>query len=222
MIKSKRSLSADETTRQSSSTRKRTGDNTMTPPNDDDATEFSFRAQAFHRAAKIVLAALECNSARQDWDIWPVVYLYRQAVEMHLKAIVFGEGGNFLPTKPDPMSISKTHSVSWLAQFVCQIVAVLKWEEEFKCEGVESLADFKAIIEDVNSVDPGYYTFRPPVDPCSQFAVHEFARKMDRLLDLLESTADALAAEWDGRGGGTGVDDGNSGSGGNWGPVTIH
>jgi hypothetical protein len=40
-------------------------------------------------------------------------------------------------------------------------VTALKWENEFKCEGIENLADFKAIIEDVNSVDPGPYAFRP-------------------------------------------------------------
>jgi hypothetical protein len=26
----------------------------------------------------------------------------------------------------------------------------LKWEQEFRCEGVETLADFKAVIEEVN------------------------------------------------------------------------
>ena len=49
----------------------------------------------------------------------------------------------------------------------------------------------------MNSVDPGMYIFRSPVDPHSEVAVQDFFRKMDRLLDLLESIADALAAESD-------------------------
>ena len=87
-------------------------------------------------------------------------------------------------------------------------MTVLSWEKDFKCEGVENLADFKAVIEDVNSVDPGPYAFRYPVYTEGQgsvpgyftFNVREFARRMDALVELLASTADALAATWDSRG----------------------
>src|ERR1035441_4353260 len=105
--------------------------------------------------------------------------MYRHAVELHLKALVLGEGGNFLGTKPDALSVQKTHSVSWLAQFVSQIVTILKWEQEFKCEAIETLADFKAVIEELNAVDPGSYSFRCPVDPQSKSSVMDFARRMD-------------------------------------------
>jgi hypothetical protein len=97
-------------------------------------------------------------------NICPVVFTYRHALELHLKALVLGEGANFLATKPDPLSVSKTHSVSWLAQFVCQVIVAVKWEEEFKCEGVETLSVFKGVVEALNSVDPGFYTFRLPFD----------------------------------------------------------
>jgi hypothetical protein len=36
--------------------------------------------------------------------------------------------------------------------------------------------------------------------------IREFARRMDALLELLDSTADALAAEWDLRSDGAGID----------------
>jgi hypothetical protein len=122
-----------------------------------------------------------------------------------LKALVLGEGGNFLKSKPDALSVHKTHSVPWLAQFVCQIVSALKWEKEFRSEGIETLADFRAIIEELNAVDPGSYVFRLPVSAEGQGAVpgggnltiRDFTRLMDALLNLLDSTADALAAEWD-------------------------
>ena len=61
----------------------------------------------------------------------------------------------------------------------------------------EGVADFKAAVEALNSVDPGCYTFRLPVDPKAQDSVRDFGRKMDALLELLDSTADELAAEWD-------------------------
>ncbi|MBI4877213.1 MAG: hypothetical protein HY822_21475 [Acidobacteria bacterium] len=164
-------------------------------------------ARSFHTAAKKLAGALELEAdsgLMSDFDPCPVVLMYRHAVELHLKSLVLGEGGNFLATKPDHLSVCKTHSVSWLAQFVCQIVIALKWENEFRCEGVGNLADFKAIIEEINSVDPGY-AFRCPgrtegpgsVPGQLAFSVREFARRMDAILELLDSTADALAATWD-------------------------
>jgi hypothetical protein len=111
--------------------------------------------------------------------------------------MILGEGGNFLASKPDPISIRKSRSVSWLAQFVCQIVSSLKWEDQLKCEGIEDLAAFKGVVDHINLVDPGFYAYRCPIDLQDLSSVREFGRKLDLLLMLLNATADALAAEWD-------------------------
>jgi hypothetical protein len=155
-------------------------------------------ARSFDKAAKTLAASFQADANPfAEAEVSAVVFMYRHAVELHLKAMLLGDGGNFLATKPDALSVQKTHSVSWLAQFVCQIIAAVKWEKEFKCEGVETLADFKAVVEEVNSVDPGSYVFRCPVDPQSESSVVEFTKKMDAFIGLLESTGDALSAEWD-------------------------
>jgi hypothetical protein len=161
-------------------------------------------ARSFHKAAKALAAFQLDASPLADFDVAPAVFMYRHAVELHLKALVLGDGGNFLATKPDVLSVHKTQSVSWLAQFVCQIITAVKWEKDFKCEGIENLADFKAVIEELNAVDPGFYRFRLPVDP------HAHA-------SFLDSTADALAAEWDTREKG-----GEFGDGGAGGTTMIH
>ena len=159
-------------------------------------------ARSFHKAAKILAESLQLdNNLVSDVDFSPVVNMYRQALELHLKVFVLGEGGNFLKTKPDPISVGKSHSVFWLAQFVAQIVTVVGWHKEFRCEGISNLDDFTTVVENVNSVDPGSYTYRCFVDPQEQFSVGEFCGKLDALLVLLDSTADALAAEWDLRSG---------------------
>ena len=158
-------------------------------------------AQSFHKAAQKLAATFQADANPfAEADASAVVFMYRHALELNLKAIVLGDGGNFLATKPDALSVHKTHSLPWLAQFVCQIIAAVKWEKEFKCEGVETLADFKAMVEEVNSVDPGSYVFRCPVDPQSESSVVEFTKKMDAVIGLLESTGDALAATWDSQG----------------------
>ena len=172
-------------------------------------------ARAFHTAAKKLAGTLEPDSGLLPYyDPCPVVFMYRHAIELQLKALLLGDGGNFVATRPDHLSIRKTHSVSWLAQFVCQIVTALKWEAEFKCEGVGNLAEFQVVVEEVNSFDPGY-ALRCPVDPEEPgsvpgqlaFGVLAFARRMDALLELLASTADALAATWDMQTGAAAPDD---------------
>jgi hypothetical protein len=62
------------------------------------------------------------------WDACPVILLYRQSVELHLKALV-DEGCNFLPSPTDPISLYKTHSLRWLAQIVCQIVKTVQYRK---------------------------------------------------------------------------------------------
>jgi len=189
-------------------------------PQNDHMKDLFLHARSFHIAAKKLAGTLEFSSRPfAEFDISPVIFLYRHALELHLKTIVLGEGGSFLRTKPDRISISQSHSVPWLAQFVCQIVTALAWEKEFRCDSIETLADFKAMVDEVNAVDPGLYVFRSPVDPRSQVAIQKFAGRMDRLLDLLESTADALAAEWDMRS--KGAEREADWSGGGFGP-TIH
>jgi len=79
------------------------------------------------------------------------------------------------------------------------------WETEFKCAGVENLADFQVFIDELDSADPGSHLFRCPVNIDGQgsveshlnFDVRDFARRMNAVLDLLDCTADALAATWD-------------------------
>jgi hypothetical protein len=63
---------------------------------------------------------------------------------------------NVLETEPDAPTIHKARSLSWLAQFVCQIATNLKWEDAFKTEGIENVADFRSLIKEANDIDPSF------------------------------------------------------------------
>jgi hypothetical protein len=168
--------------------------------------EIHLYARSLQKAAKALVEKLERENARTDWDACPVVLLYREALELHLKALV-GEGGNFLESRTDPLALAKTHSLRWLAQIVGQIIKAVKWESEFTCEGVASLAAFSALVNEVESLDPVARALRSsqPTGPGSAweyyrtFNIAELAKRLDALLDLLDITADALAATWDQR-----------------------
>ena len=165
--------------------------------------EIGLYARSLQKAARTLIATLNLEpNPKTAWDACPVVLIYRQSVELHLKALV-GEGSNFLPSPTDPITLYKTHSLRWLAQIVCQIIKAVRWEDEFKCEGIATLADFSAVVNELEALDPVSIAvhsrsrardgsvplqLQPP-------NVVRFAKRLDFLLDLLDATADALAAE---------------------------
>ena len=152
------------------------------------------------------------------WDACPAILLYRQSVELHLKALV-GEGSNFLPSPTDPITLYKTHSLRWLAQIVCQIIKAVRWEDEFKCEGIATLADFSAVVNELEALDPVSIAVHSGSrardgsvpDQLEPPNIVRFAKQLDSLLTLLDVTADALAAEWDLRSEGPSEANGNGG-----------
>jgi hypothetical protein len=164
--------------------------------------EIGFYARSLHKAAKTLIASLDLQpNTKGAWDACPVVLLYREAIELHLKALV-DEGCNFLPSPTDPLTLAKTHSLRWLAQIVGQIVKAVRWESQFKCEGVASLADFSALMSELEALDPVAVAVRPGNRRPDGWVpnqllppnVVQFSKKLDARIDLLDATADALAA----------------------------
>jgi hypothetical protein len=167
--------------------------------------EIDLYARSLHKAAKTLVETLDLEpNPKTAWDACPVILLYRQALELQLKALV-GEGGNFLPSPTDSITLYKTHSLRWLVQIVCEIVKTVRWENEFKCEGVASLADFSALVNELEALDPVSCAVQSGTRGRDGSVPHQlqppnvvrFAGKLDALLKLLDVTADALAATSD-------------------------
>ena len=167
--------------------------------------ELHLYAKSLQRSAQRLLATLDLSAETlREWDTAPVILLYKEAVELQLKAVI-GEGSNFLKMKTDHVTLSTTHSIRWMAQIVCQIIKKVGWEGQFQCAGISTLANFSALIKDLDAVDPvscvrysdrgGALGDVPP--GLRKSDVVALAPKLDVLLDLLDATADALAATWD-------------------------
>ena len=168
-------------------------------------TEINGYARSLRKSVAILVDNLNPEPTPQtEWDACPIILVYRQAAELYLKALV-SEGSNLLPSPTDPITLYKTHSLRWLAQIVCQIIKAVGWKTEFTCEGVSSLADFSALVNELETKDPVSLAVHSGSDRGSvarQFEpakIVPFAKKLDGLLDLLDVTADALAATWDQR-----------------------
>jgi hypothetical protein len=103
-------------------------------------------------------------------------------------------------------------------------VKAVRWESQFKCEGVASLADFSAVVSELAALAPvsiAVHSGSRARDGSVPYQLHppnvvQFAKNLDCLLDLLDSTTDALAAEWAMR---SEVTTEGSGSDGGFGPT---
>ena len=160
------------------------------------AREVDLYARSLRNAARMLIENLpQDDNTRADWNTWPILLLYREAIELRMKLLV-GEGSRFLKSETDHITLFQTHSLRWLAQIVCRIVKKVRWQSDFVCAGVTSLTEFSTLIDEVESLNPVVHPGRlfGVRDP---FDIAQFAAKLDALLDLLDVTADALAAEWD-------------------------
>ena len=161
-------------------------------------------ALSLQQAARTLVEKLELENPRSHWADTPITLLYRQALELHLKLLI-GAGNNVLKTKVDPISLASTHSLRWLAQITGQIIRKVGWENTFTCQSITSLTDFGALVNEVESLEPVAQAIRSSKgrnsvsDSFLRFDVVQFARRLDGLLDLLDATADGLAATWDQR-----------------------
>jgi hypothetical protein len=78
----------------------------MQSPNDSHS-DLWLHARSFHRAAKKLATAFEPHAnPLTEFNVCPVVFMYRHALELHLKAIILGEGGNFLATLSIPLDVN--------------------------------------------------------------------------------------------------------------------
>jgi hypothetical protein len=168
--------------------------------------EIGLYARSLHKSAKLLLENLDRQEhPKTAWDIGPIITLYRQATELEMKFLV-GEGGRFLASSTDHLTLAKTHSLRWLAQIVCQVIKAVQWEAEFKCEGVSNLTEFTALVAELEAMEPisaaiyGERTKKNLGDAPPQLQktrVLEISPKLDGLIDLLAATADGLAATAD-------------------------
>jgi hypothetical protein len=162
-------------------------------------------ARSLQKAAKALTEKLELDGKPgTDWDVGPIILLYRQAIELHLKALV-GEGGNFLASPTDHITLYKTHSLRWVAQIVCQIIKKVGWGSEFSCEGVSTLGEFSGLVDQLEAVEPVSCAVHSDErdrrggvpSQLRESKIAALLPKLDALADLLAATADGLAAEWD-------------------------
>ncbi len=167
--------------------------------------EFGFYAEAFHEAGRSLVQGLRKNDpqfglhAAKSYKAVPIVYLYWHAMELHLKSIVLA-GAGVLPLHGRARIELKTdHKLLGLVDDVAQIFEAFGWDWNFGLPQFKTLADFRSIIGDLQSVwEIRYPTSKDggAVLPTNfRFNLFEFCELLDSVYEVLSFKAWAALAE---------------------------
>lgn len=169
--------------------------------------EFTLYAEAYHIVAKEAVATLQKNhlnghhrSPIDDFRAYPVVFLYRHALELYMKAVILA-AAPMLKIKNigeiNRENLLKTHSLFTLNQKLEQIFDVYEWDWDLGTPHFSKQEDFRKIILELHEVDKGSYVFRYPLNtkgnaaltPYFEFNLFEFCKILDELYPILEGAA---------------------------------
>jgi len=175
--------------------------------------EFTLYAEAYHTVAKEAVAVLQNyqdagthKAPIDDFRAYPVVFLYRHSLELHMKAVIL-IAAPMLKMKNvaeiDREKLLNTHSLDSLRQKLEQVFAAYEWEWDFGTQHFRTLEDFRNIISELHEVDKGSYVFRYPLDTKGnaslssdfEFNLFKFCEILDCLLPVLEGAAFAAYEE---------------------------
>jgi len=159
--------------------------------------EFDFYGQAFRRAAGTAAERMLSSSGYNDLDACPIIFLYRHALELHLKAI--GRiGQTILSLSEATQEITEKnllgHKLAGFYPVLRKVFNHVGWDWELNVEGMQSFEELEELLTDFDRIDEGSYTFRYPLDTKGKDSVTHhfvvniptFCEKMDELLNALE------------------------------------
>jgi len=169
--------------------------------------DFTDFAEAFHIVARESVAALRekpqfglYGNPTEDFRAYPVVFLYRHALELYMKAVLL-VGSPMLSIKGQPevdrQQLLTKHSLDLLRQELERVFAVYCWDWDLGTPHFRTLDDFRTVVAELEDVDAGSYAFRYPLDTKGsaslgshfRFNIFEFCDVLDELFPVLEGAA---------------------------------
>ena len=165
-------------------------------------------AAVYHVAGKRLAGIFEASPGYRDFDGYPILFLYRHALELYMKAVVY-RGALLLHlldmTTLDTAKLFKVHRLSPLVPGVKTVFDGAGWTWETNTAGMRTFEEFAELVRGIEELDLDSYTFRYPTDTKGHAALDHhtivnpiaFARKMDTILELLDGAVLGLSEEFD-------------------------
>lgn len=169
--------------------------------------DLSAFAAGYHEAGKTLVSKMGSAAGYRDYEGYPILFLYRHALELYLKAIVY-RGAQLLglisEEKPHTKKLLTSHKLTRLLPTIEAIFRAVEWEWDFELIGLRSFDDFADLIKEIEKIDPQSYCFRYPVNTAGEAALPQhfvvnvvtFGKKMDSVLELLSGAVTGLQDHW--------------------------
>jgi hypothetical protein len=176
------------------------------------AFEFELLSDAYRETAAVAVQALardenfiRARAGSTAFRALPVIFLYRQALELLLKSIIL-TGACLLDSHDTAQQVVlKEHNFEKLRPLIEQVIegSGLGWN--FGVTGLHCLADFRRLLSEFDAFDPNSTVCRYPVDgagnpaiePERTFNLFNFAEALDQKLAALSVAPGAVAAVLD-------------------------
>ena len=175
--------------------------------------EFKLFAEAFHSVGKEAVTALRQNPyfgidgiPIEDFRAYPIVFLYRHALELYMKAVIL-IGAPMLTirkmTAIDRQALLKDHDLDTLTKHLERVFEAYGWEWDLGAPDFKSLEDFRKAVSELNALDKGSNAFRYPTNtkgdaslPSNfRFNLFAFCEVLDSLLLALQGAAIGASEE---------------------------
>lgn len=174
--------------------------------------EFELLSDAYRETAAVAVQALarddrfiRARAGSTAFRALPVIFLYRQALELLLKSIIL-TGSCVLDSEEVVQDVVlKEHNFERLRPFIEQVIDATGLGWNFGVAGLHSVGDFRRLLSEFDAFDPNSAVSRYPVDGAGNpaieveraFNLFNFAEALDEKLEALSVTPGAVAAVLD-------------------------
>lgn len=164
-------------------------------------------AHGYHDAGRRLVDFLETQPGYRDFDGYPILFLYRHALELYMKAFVL-KGAKLLSifddAKVDTTKIFNCHKLTIFLPAFKAVCDALGWTTNFQTDGVECWDQFAKIVQGIDELGANAESFRYPVDTKGKEALPHhtvlnvvvFAKHMDPILNLIAGGVTGLHEEF--------------------------
>jgi hypothetical protein len=110
-------------------------------------------ALGYREAGRSLAANIGASNGYADYDGYPILFLYRHALELYLKAVVY-RGARLLGLVSqeaiDTNRLFERHDLSRLLPAIHEIFRQMRWD--FEGSGLDSFDDFSNLIRSIDSI----------------------------------------------------------------------